>query len=359
MATKQTYKIVLIVAALTLLVTGMAMYFGALSFQFIPPDGETTTTTTTDTTGDAVPSDFFTDIHMSGNVDEATGANKDANSERFPFAANAKLKFTENDFLSKAAVSGSGTIQVYDYNSEEILETLTFSSGTITGTKYYTSGQHLKFELTESGYVNYFGAFTVPWTNDQDITTLEFTVYIVDIPTWEQSCQFANETAIADAGTLNVTTDLTGGLAELIFKNSHTTDDDGYASSYDFLKNVWRNAYFFVHFTGTGTDSVIISSADESYERVVVAADNDVWVFWKLSDDDLSRDLHPDGVTRDPTGRWDMGITLELSGITSGDSVTCTYGITYNADSSYLRTYNQWFPQAGNTEVVDTLVIAP
>lgn len=321
--------------------------------------GETTTTTPPVTTGDAGPSDFFTDIHLAGNLDEATGANRDANNADFPYKANAKLKFTEKDWLSKAAVSGSGTMQVYDHNSEELLETLTFSSGTITGTNLFTSGQHLKFELTESGYVNYFGAFTVPWSNDDDIATLEFTVYIVDIATWEQSCAFANETSIADAATLNVTTDLTGGLAELIFKNTHAVDDDGWASCYDFLKDVWRNAYFFLHFTGTGTDSVIISSTDATYQRVVIAADNDVWVFWKLTDNDLSRDLWPDGTTRDPNGRYEMGVLLELSGITSGDSVTCTYGVTYNADASYLRTYNQWFPQAGNTVVTDTLVIAP
>ena len=321
--------------------------------------GPTPTTTPPTTTGPAGPSDFYVDIHLGGNVDDATGANRDADNADFPYKANAKLKFTEKDWLSKAAVSGSGTMQVYDYNTEELLETLTFSSGTITGTNLFTSGQHLKFEVTESGYVNYFGAFTVPWTNDVDIATLEFAIYIVDIPTWDQSVAFTNETAIADGANLDCAGSLTGGLAELVFKNTHSTDDDGYAACYDFLKDVWRNAYYFLHFTGTGTDSVIINSADSAYERVVIAADNDVWVFWKMTDNDLSRDLWPDGTTRDPNGRYEMGVTLELSGIASGDSVTCTYGVTYNSDASYLRTYNQWFPQAGNTVVSDTFVIIP
>lgn len=356
MPTKDQLKVLALVCGCVFLLVGAGLYTGYIAFTM---GGETTTTTTDETTGPAGPSDFYTDIHLGGNQDEATGANRDVNNADFPYKANAKLKFTEKDWLSKAAVSGSGTIQVYDYNSEELIETLTFSSGTITGTNLFTSGQHLKFEVTESGYVNYFGAFTVPWSNDDDIATLEFTIYIVDIATWAQSCEFANKTVIADAGTLNTTEDLTGGLAELIFDNTHEVDDDGWASCYDFLKNVWRNAYFFLHFTGTGTDSVIISSTDASYERVVIAADNDVWIFWKLTDNDLSRDLLPDGTTRNPTGRYEMGVLLELSGITSGDSVTCTYGVTYNADASYLRTYNQWFPQAGNTVVSDTLVIAP
>lgn len=351
---KGTYQIIAVVLVIIMVFSAIAaaLYFGVLQLNI----GRTTTTTTT---GPAAPGDFFIDECLEGNTEPGTGLPRTPENG-YPHKVTTVLKVTEKDYFDRGtAVSGSGSIVFHDYNTESEVGSITFSSGSGSTSQEFVSGQHLKYEVTESGYVNYFGEFTVPYSTDDDPSDLEFTIYLVDIPTWGQTCHFLNNTEIADSGTLNTTTDLTSNLAELKFENSHTTDDDGWISCYNFLKDVYHNAYFAMHFTGTGTDSVQISSADSSYGRVVVAADADVWVFWEVGKDDLSRDLLSDGVTRDPNGRWTMGVTLDLSGITSGDSVTCTYGVYYVADSAYLRSNSQWYPQNGYSSVTDTFTIAP
>ena len=338
------------------MLVGAGLYFGYI--QLSVTGGDHTTTPPTHT--QPASGDFFIDKAIGGNTENglADGTPMDANNAGFPYKVTTKLKFTEKDFLSRAAVSGSGTIVLYDYVTEELLSSNTFSSGTITTTDNYVSGQHLKFCITESGYVTYYGSFTVPYWNDWDPATIDLTAYVWDLPaSFSQSLKFSNGTAIADAGNLTCDDSLTGGLAELIFENQQTVDDDGYAASFNFLKDVYQNAYFALHFTGTGTDSVLVSAADAAYDRVVIAADNDVWVFWKLSDNDLSRDLLADGVTRNPNGRWSTGITLELSGIAGADHVTCTYGVYWYADAAYLHSMSQWAPQNGQGSSTDTFHI--
>jgi len=336
----------------------MAMLVGFLVPFWITP---TTTAPTTTTPTDVPPEGaFYLDRAIGGNTESGLpdGTPMDEANTAFPYKVTTKLKFTEKDYLSRAAVSGSGTIVLYDYVTEVALETNTFSSGTITTGNNYVSGQHLKFAITETNYVTYYGFFTVPYWNDNDPASIDLTTYLWYVATYSQTMRYANGTAIADAGWTNTSKDCTGGMSELIFENAAAENDDrGYASTYNFLKNVGQNVYFALHFTGTGTDSVLIASAEEAYGRVVIAADNDVWVFWLLSDIEVTRDLASDGVSYVSSGRWDIGITLELSGIISGDDVTCTYGLYWYADSSYLRTWSQWAPQSGEGSSVDTFRI--
>lgn len=346
-----------IVVLFVIFILWMAMLVGFLVPFWITPT--TTDTTTTEPTDVPPEGAFYLDRAIGGNTETGLpdGTPMDSDNVDFPYKVTTKLKFTQKDYLSRAAVSGSGTIVLYDYVTEEALETNTFSSGTITTGNNYVSGQHLKFKVTESNYVTYYGQFTVPWWNDNDPSSIDLTTYVWYLATWSQTMEFENKTVIADAGYFNTSTSCTGGLAALVFDNLAAADDTGYATTYNFLKDVGQNAYFALHFVGTGTDSVLISSADMTYGRVVIAADNDFWVFWKLSDLDVSKDLLADGVTRDPDGRYDIGVTLELSGITSGDDVLVTYGIYYYADSAYLRTWSQWAPQNAHGTSVDTFHI--
>jgi len=355
---KNQMKYALLCFGCVFLIVGAGIYFGYISLTVTGPTGPTTTGPThTPTTGD-----FLIDKAIGGNTENGMpdGIPMDSANTEFPYKVTTKLKFTEKDFLSRAAVSGSGTIILYDYTSEEQLESNTFSSGVITTGNNYVSGQHLKFKITETGYVTYYGEFTVPYWNDWDPATIDLTAYLMDLPAaYEQTCEFINGTAVADAANIDVSASATGGLLELVFENQMTVDDDGYWSSYNFLADVAQNAYFVLHFVGTGTDSVIVQSTDDPFERVVIAADNDVWVFWKLTDNDISRDLLPDGVTRSPNGIYNQHVTLEVSGITSGDSVTVTYGVYWYADGNYLRSMSMWAPQNGQGSAVDTCVIVP
>lgn len=273
---------------------------------------------------------------------------------------SAGLKFTESDYLTAGSVSGSGSIALYDYVTKEIFRSYSFTTGSVTTSDTYTSGQHLRFKVVESGYVTYYGAFTVPWCADNDPSSIDIGIKLMDLPAaYTQSCFFANDTEVTDAMALDVSEDADAGKVSLILKNQQTVDDDGYWASYNFLADCWQKAYFLVHLTGTGTDSVIVDSTDLGYDRIVVVASSDVWLVWELSDDDMSRDLLSDGVTYDPTGRWQVEVNFDLSGITAGDTVTGTYGVYWYADAGLFRSESQWAPSNGQGTATDTFTIIP
>jgi hypothetical protein len=338
----------ILIIFVVILMLGLAMFLGVLSFNI---GGQTTTTTTTPT-GPVSTGDFLIDPMVEGNYDADTMDPRDADWGAWKL--DVKITFSTYDFFAGTSVT-TATVVLYDYDTESQLESVSISSGS-GDSSAYQSGMKIKFKVSQSGYATYYGAFSVPYHQTDQDSAHTIKVWMVKLPTWEQACYFQNGTEIADAGTLNTTTDLSAGKAYLEFKNRDNTDDTGYVTSYNFLRNLWQNAYFYARFTGTGTDSVIIESVSVSYQKFVVSAVSDVWLYHQLDDEDLTRDKQSD-LTYDPDGLWSMLMTLDLSGITSGDSVTCTYGVVIYGDATWLHQYNDWGPD--DTSTTDTLTIAP
>ena len=336
-----------LLVVLVALMLFVAMTLGVISLNI----GGTTTTTTTPTgTGPIPTGDFIIDPMVEGNFDEDTGAPRDASWGSWKL--DVKITFKTYNLLAGTSVADA-TLILYDFVTEAQLESLTVATGTIDSSAFQ-SGKKLKFSIAQSGYATYFGSFSVPYHQTDQDSAHSIKVWMVAIPTWEQAAYFQNGTEISDGSNTNSTSDATAGKFYLEFKNRDNTDDTGYKGSYNFLRGLYQNAYFFTRFTGTGTDSVIIESVSVGYQKYVVSATSDVWLYTQLADDDLTRDKQPD-LTYDPDGLWSMLVSLDLSGISSGDEVTCTYGVVIYGDATWLHQYNDWGPDDAQT--TDTFII--
>lgn len=339
-------RIVAVVVA-CIVVLSVAVAIGYMRFQIeiqTPPPPGTTTTTTTPHAG---PGDFI--------IDQAVEGNHDNGVPRIPDNGfNVKLvdgvTFAGKDFYAGSSVA-SITVILYEYGDKDYIEQVT--SGSETAGEW-PSGTHLSFKASKSGYITYYGSFTVPYHETDQDSTHKLTLLMVNDPTsWEQKAFYQNDTEISDGGYVNKTNGDFSTMVQLKFKNLNNYDDTGYISSYNFLRGLWQKCYFFVEKTGTGTQRVILES---DWKQYTISADSDVIWYQELDDSQVTRELDSDGVNYVTYGEYNIELNLDCSAITSGDSVTLTYGIVIYGDATWLDGHEVWGPDASKT--TDTLIIS-
>lgn len=305
----------------------------------------TTTTTVTDT---VAPGDFLIDQCIEDNHDDGVARTPE---NGFNIKLVDGITFAGEDFYSKASVA-TVTVILYEYASKKLEESV--ASGTETNGEF-VSGEHLRYKASKTGYITYYGAFTVPYHETDVDTTHKLTILMVNDPTsWEQKAFYQNDTEIIDTGNATKTLGDYTTMLNLKFKNLNNYDDTGFITSHNFLRGLWHKAYFFVRKTGTGTQRVILESDWNVY---TISADSDVYWYRPLNDVDLSRELAADGVNYISYGEYNVELQTDCSSVTSGDAITLTYGIVIYGDASWLDGHEVWGPSESQT--VDTFVIYP
>ncbi|MFA5365717.1 MAG: hypothetical protein WC325_11105, partial [Candidatus Bathyarchaeia archaeon] len=187
-------------------------------------------------------------------------------------SVNKPLKIVGVDELAGGALDGTtSAITIYDSDGKTILETGTFSSGTLTTGVSYQSGKVLwikyYYDTTIDAYK--FWQVTVPTMTKADaesLTTNQITLKTREAGAYTDSLQTSTGTTITDGLDFNTTGSAndTGTMTYTFFT---TTDNTGYPEFKDPIYNLDMKAVLWAEISGTGYSSISLTGFDGSFEQ--------------------------------------------------------------------------------------------
>ncbi|MFA5365906.1 MAG: hypothetical protein WC325_12055 [Candidatus Bathyarchaeia archaeon] len=187
-------------------------------------------------------------------------------------SVNKPLKIVGVDELAGGALDGTtSAITIYDSDGKTVLETGTFSSGTLTTGVSYQSGKVLwikyYYDTTIDSYM--FWQYTVPKMTQADaesLTTNQITLKTREAGAYTDSLQTSTGTTITDGLDFNTTGSAndTGTMTYTFFT---TTDNTGYPQFKDPIYNLDMKAVLWAEISGTGYSSISLTGFDGSFEQ--------------------------------------------------------------------------------------------
>ena len=278
-------------------------------------------------------------------------------------SATMVIDFTAIDGLAGSQDATTSAVQIYRFEGGkyELQETVTMDAAAKASILTYTTGEELWFKLldaTDTSVCTQYSNFIVPFADPSEIYGQAFQVKLNFVDKGDTAKDIAitesNGTAIAASSTVDCSASgYDAAYATWEFDIRALDDDSGYVNTYNYLKDYENYHYLVIDASGTGWDSItLLSTAGwQVYER----ADTRYFVF-KLSNDDLTRDLKSTG-EYDPDGRFKLTTTWDLTGITSGDSVTFNYQYMWYSSFARFQASGGW--GADTAETAEVITITP
>ena len=278
-------------------------------------------------------------------------------------SATMVIDFTATDKLAGSQDATTSAVEIYRYQDGkyELQESVTIDAAAKASILTYTTSEELwlkLFDASDTSVCTQYMNYIVPFADPSEIYGQAFQVKLDFVDKGDTAKDIgiteSNGTAIADASSVD--TSASGydtAYATWEFDLRALDDDSGYTNTYNFLKGYENWHYLVIDASGTGWDSITLLSGAgwQVYER----ADTRYFVY-KLSNDDLTRDLKSTG-EYDPDGRFKLTTTWDLTGITTGDSVTFNYQYMWYSSFAHFQATGDWGADTAETE--ETITIIP
>lgn len=261
----------------------------------------------------------------------ATTANGDT------VAVNKQLKFAVTDrFGAASKASKTNAIKVYDFNTLQLLETLsTGSDATVNTALTYPSGTII-YVRWDDGNDDMWFQLTIPEMSAPDAESATYNnipLRTYEIATITDQLQFGG-TTIADAGEYNFTT--SGSTQTFTYRLANTgSDGTGYIDSYDPIYATNWKVNVFVQFSGTDYETILVYGFEHDFtlgttHYVAKASDANAISKWKIGNEYVSG----------YEGVWEMTFTLDGTGIPADSSTTTMQFYVYaNSDPSWTASH--------------------
>lgn len=244
---------------------------------------------------------------------------------------------------------GGVNCSVSIYDGQLLLETVTVTNGKGDSNTEFMSGEKYNLKIWGTGFVTYWITdVEVPYETTDQATYHYTPLQIVDLGTFSVSIEDQNGNIISDGGNYNKTA--SGSVMTFNIFVRNTEADSGWISSYDILEGYWDKAIFFVKFTGTNAENIVVTSSGYHYKEV----GDDRYFIQEIPDEGIVRDQQPDG-TYDPTGIWSTSISIDLSSY-SGDAADMVYGIVIYTSWEYFNYYGAFGTDSSMTYATVNLV---
>ena len=276
--------------------------------------------------------------------------------------ATMVIDFTPVDNLAGEQDAATSAVSIYRFEDAkyELQETVTMDAAAKASVLTYTTGEELWFKLydaSDTDVCTQYMNFIVPFADPSEIYGQAFQVKL-DFVTRGAT---AKDIGITESNGTAIAASVTVDTSNSSYDTAYATwemdlraldDDSGYINTYNFLKGYENYHYLMIDASGTGWDSVtLLSTAGwQVYER----ADTRYFVY-KLSNDDLTRDKKSTG-EYDPDGRLKLTTTWDLTGITSGDSVTFNYQYMWYSSFAQFQATGAWGVDTAETAEVITII---
>jgi len=278
------------------------------------------------------------------------------------------IKFHAWDSLAGSQDAVTSAVDIYrNIDGEPVKqETVTMNAAQVESAKTYTSFETLYlyiYDATDVSVCKQYLTWDVPQGTPAAVFDGSFQCELPFVDRGNTAYDILikdhNNTAIADAATLDVTNNSWDtDYAELDFELRNTNDDCGYVNSYNFLRKYDNNHYIVFKATGTGWDSVnlLTTSTDEgaitSYDKASAR-----YFVIELDDDSITRDKLAVGDYR-PDGTMSLPLVFDFTGFEAGDSVTFTYEYRYYSSWDKFQDSSSWgTDSATNPATSETVTI--
>lgn len=262
-------------------------------------------------------------------------------------AATMVIDFTPWDGLAGAQDAATSAVTIYRLSDGNYVsqETVTMDAAAKASTLTYTSLEVLYLKLydgTDTSVCTQYQKFTVPLADPSEVYGQAFQVSLEFVDKGDTAkdilIQYSNNTAIADAATLDVTNESWDTTyAELDLEIRALDDDSGYINSNNFLKGYNNYHYIVMKASGTGYDSVNLLSSGWSVLDKASAR----YFVYKVSDTELTRDLQSTG-EYDPAGTLVKNMVFDFTGFEAGDSVTFVYEYRWYSCWDHFKDTSSW-----------------
>ncbi len=253
-----------------------------------------------------------------------------------------KVSFAVTDYFNGSAPSG--TLYIYKSGTDIAYETLTVTSGAVTSSKTYSSGQVLdiKFDDGSNGKI-WTTAVTVPTLSSGDADSGQYPQINLDsftIGTYATDSLKAGSTSINDAGSYNNT--LSGNTPIFKYELDNTgASNTGLMTSHDPTTDMDWGAWVVVKISGTGSETVNIASAgfDRTFwvgttQYGLLELNANSLTTWK---DSLGAYKYNEGVKC--SGTQTVSFTPDMSGMV-GTAITMQITAYMYIDPTYMQTHS-------------------
>lgn len=245
-------------------------------------------------------------------------------------AVNKNLKFAVIDKWAGSAVA-SATIYLYDLD-KKLLETLTTASdGTATTALTYKSGTQLYVYILKSNS-KLWKKITVPTMAPADAEALTYNPIRLDfftICSGSDSLMDNNGNTWTDGSTYYTSN---GTTPQFTYSFYVSTDNTGFIESYDPLKDTDWKAVVWMELSGTGYTKVIVTGFDGGFEKGTT-----MYYYKLISPDEITK--YKVGNTYILQGAMTVTFNLDLTGLSSGDSVTMQLYLYVYDSPDYMSKY--------------------
>lgn len=277
-------------------------------------------------------------------------------------SATMVIDFTATDKLAGSQDATTSAVEIYRFEGGkyELAETVTMDAAAKASILTYTTGEELWLKLydaSDTSICTQYANYIVPFADPSEIYGQAFQVNLAFVDKGDTAKDIAitesNGTAIAASSTVDCSNSgYDAAYATWEFDVRALDDDSGYMNTYNFLKDYENYHYLVIDASGTGWDSTtLLSTAGwQVYER----ADTRYFVY-KMSNTDLTRDKKSTG-EYDPDGRFKLTTTWDLTGITTGDSVTFNYQYMWYSSFAHFQATGSWGTDTAETAEVITIV---
>lgn len=258
------------------------------------------------------------------------------------------IDFTAWDSLAGSQDATTSAVDIYRMVDGNLVaqETVTMDAASKASALTYSSGEvlYLKYyDSTDTSVCTQYVKLTVPQADPSWIYDGAFQISLPFVDRGDTAkdilIQYHNNTAIANAATLDVTNESwDSNFAEIDFELRALNDDTGYINSYNFLRGYDNNHYIVLKATGTGWDSVVMVSG--GWDIFDIGGSSRYFVK-ALDNDDVTRDKQSTG-EYDPDGTLMLPMVFDFTGFESGDSVTFAYEYRWYSSVAKLKAESNW-----------------
>jgi hypothetical protein len=185
---------------------------------------------------------------------------------------NKPLKIVGVDELAGGALDGTtSAVTVYDSDGKTVLETGSFSSGSVTTAASYPSGKTLwikyYYDTTIDSYM--WWQVTVPKMSNSDaqsLTSNQITLKTREAGAYTDALRTSSGLSFTDADYLN-TTGSTNDTLTFQYTFYTTSDNTGYPTFRDPIYNLDMKIQVWATLSGTGYSSISLTGFDGGFEK--------------------------------------------------------------------------------------------
>jgi hypothetical protein len=263
------------------------------------------------------------------------------------------IKFSAMDRLAGGQDATTSAVDIYRMVGGEPVfqETVTINAAEVSTILSYTSMEALKcklYDASDTSICTQFEDLLVPYDNPSNVYNNYF---MVDLQFTDRGD--TNIAVLAAYDTTNIAAntilDLTTRGWNSVFADwqltlRQTVADKGYVNSYDFLYKHLNDQYLVFDVsdvsgaTAGGWTKFIISGGGGMQ---ICERNNHRYLAIHVADESLTRDLQSTGVYN-PNGRYDLDLTMNLKGLTTGMNISIVQSYLYYGDWQNFVSTGTW-----------------